>query len=107
VLAQVSALGPVAHYLGVLAAVLGWAEEADAHLRHAAELAERTRARGLLVRTRLEWARVSLTRGDSTGAAALAGAAQELATELDAPELARQAAELLHRMDHARRTGTA
>jgi DNA-binding SARP family transcriptional activator len=107
VLAQVSALGPVAHYLGALAAVLGWVQEADAHLRHAAELAERTRARGLLVRTRLEWARVSLTRGDSRGAAALAGAAQELATELDAPELARQAAELLHRIDHARRTGTA
>ena len=63
VLAQVSALGPVAHYLGVLAAVLGLPDEADEHFAFACDLQERTGARGMLVRTRLEWARLLLTRG--------------------------------------------
>jgi hypothetical protein len=98
VLAQVSALGPVAHYLGVLAAVLGRPEEADGHFAFACDLMERTRTRGMLVRTRLEWARFLLARngpGDSARAEELAAAALELALELGAPNLAERASELL------------
>lgn len=97
-LAQVSALGPVAHYLGVLAAVLGDTDEADGHFACAAELAERTRARGVLVRTRLEWARCLLERGgpgDGERGRDLATAARELAHEIDSPQLAERASELL------------
>jgi hypothetical protein len=96
--AQVSAIGPVAHYLGVLAAVLGCPDEAEEHFAFAADLQERTGAQGLLVRTRLEWTRLLLARGrpgDAERAHALAAAALELAHELDTPDLAEQASELL------------
>jgi DNA-binding SARP family transcriptional activator len=96
--AQVSAIGPVAHYLGVLAAVLGCPDEAEEHFAFAADLQERTGARGLLVRTRLEWTRLLLARGrpgDTERAHALATAALELAHDLDTPDLAEQAGELL------------
>jgi DNA-binding SARP family transcriptional activator len=95
---QVSAAGPVAHHLGVLAAVLGRHAEAQAHFAHAAAMAERTGARGVLVRTRLEWARMLLTRGgpgDETAARDLLIAAQQLAEQQGAPELAARAAQLL------------
>ena len=98
VLAQVSAFGPVAHSLGVLAAVLGLPDEADGHFAFGAELMERTGARGLLTRTRLEWARLLLARGeagDAERARDLAAAAKDLADELDCPALAAQAASLL------------
>ena len=98
IVAQVSAFGPVAHYLGVVAAVLGRVDEAAEHFAFAADLQERTGARGLLVRTRLEWARLLLGRdGPSDGERAreLAAAALELARELDTPRLAEQASELL------------
>jgi len=97
-LGQVSNIGPVAHYLGLLAAVLDQPEDADEHFAFAADLAERTGARGNLVRTRLEWARLLLTRdgpGDSERARDLAAAALELAGELDSPDLGRQASALL------------
>jgi len=87
-----SAPGPAAHYLGVAAAVLDRLEEADAHFAHAADLAERTGARGLLIRTRLEWGRLRRARGDHTGARDLLAAAEALARELDAPDLAARAA---------------
>ena len=95
VLAQVSAIGPVAHYLGGLATVLGLLEEADAHFAHAEDLALRTGARGMLARTRLSWANVRRARGDHAGAMGLLSAAQELALALDAPDLAARAARSL------------
>jgi tetratricopeptide (TPR) repeat protein len=93
-----SALGPVAHYLGLVTAVLGRADEADAHFACAVDAQERTGARGLLAQTRLEWARLLLRRGepgDGERARALAEAAAELAEELDIPVLAEQALDLL------------
>ena len=88
----------MAHYLGILAGVLGRHDEAEEHFRFAAELAERTGARGILVRTRLEWPRLLLSRGgpgDADRARALAAAARDLAEELDTPALAEQASDLL------------
>ncbi|MGQ0466310.1 MAG: BTAD domain-containing putative transcriptional regulator [Sporichthyaceae bacterium] len=98
VLGQMSAPGPVAHYLGVLAASLRRDEQADAHFARAVEIAERTGARVVLVRTRLEWARLLLRRGrgdDHERVLALAAAARDLARAQDAGELGEQAAELL------------
>jgi hypothetical protein len=91
-------VGPVAHYLGRLDALLGRTDEADEHFAFAAELQERTGARGLLAQTRLEWARLLLRRGgagDGERAHRLAGGAAELADELDTPVLAERALELL------------
>jgi hypothetical protein len=45
--------GPVAYWLGRLPAVLGRLDEAHDHFAFAAELQERTGARGWLVQTRL------------------------------------------------------
>jgi hypothetical protein len=97
-LAQVSAFGPVAHFLGVVTAVLGRPDEADGHFAFACDLMERTGVRGLLPRTRLEWARLLLARsgpGDAERARTLAAAARGLADELDAPTLADRAEMLL------------
>jgi tetratricopeptide (TPR) repeat protein len=96
--AQVGALGPVAHYVGLLAGVLERYDEAEEHFAYACDLAERTGARGLLVRTRLEWARLVAGRdgpGDRERARHLAASARDLAHELDAPVLAEQACALL------------
>ena len=97
-LAQVSAIGPVAHYLGMLAGALGRQDEAEEHFAFAVGLAERTGARGILVRTRLEWARLLMRRrgpGDVERARELVAAARDLANDLEAPDLADQASELL------------
>jgi hypothetical protein len=99
---QVSTLGPVAHYLGVLAAVLDDLDEAEGHFDFAAGLAERTGVRALLVRTRLEWARLVMQRngpGDAERARELAAAALDLCEELDTPDLAKQASALLAATD--------
>lgn len=98
VMGQISAPGPVAHYLGLLAGALGMLEEADGHFAFASENAERTGAHVVLVRTRLEWARLLIRRdgvGDRDRAVALAAAARDLARAQDAPGLAEQAAALL------------
>jgi hypothetical protein len=94
----VSTLGPVAHYLGLLAGVLDRPDEAEDHFAFAVDLAERTGARGMLIRTRLEWARLALRRNapaDAERARELAAAALELCQELDTPDLAKQASALL------------
>ncbi|MGQ0466317.1 MAG: hypothetical protein ACT4QG_13445 [Sporichthyaceae bacterium] len=91
---QVSSIGPAAYYLGRAAAATGRLEEAAAHFAHAADLQERTGARGQLVRTYLGWAEVLLARGDAAAARAQRSAAQRLAVELDAPHLAARAAEI-------------
>ena len=95
---QAVGVGPVAHYLGRMAALLGHPDEADEHFANACDLQERTGARGLLVPTRLEWARLLLQRGepgDGDRARALAGAAAQLADELDTPALRDRAVEAL------------
>ncbi|MGH9009215.1 MAG: hypothetical protein ACRDYF_05125, partial [Acidimicrobiia bacterium] len=98
VMGQVSTVGPVAHYLGILAGVLDRLDEAEEHFAFAADLAERSGARGMLIRTRLEWARLALRRNtpaDAERARKLATAARDLCEELGTPDLAKQAAELL------------
>jgi DNA-binding SARP family transcriptional activator len=102
VMGQVSTMGPVAHYLGLLAGALDRLEDAEEHFAFACDLAERTGARGVLVRTRLEWARLALHRnahGDAEWARELAAAALDLSEELDTPDLGKQAATLLARED--------
>ncbi len=55
--------GSVGHYLGLLAGVLGRFDESEAHLASAEAAHERSEAPTWLARTRLEWARILLLRG--------------------------------------------
>jgi class 3 adenylate cyclase/tetratricopeptide (TPR) repeat protein len=66
--AGAAATGCVDHYLGLLAAVLGRFGEADGYFHSAALFHERLAAPTRLARTRLEWARMLLSRGDSRDA---------------------------------------
>ncbi|MCA1845950.1 MAG: tetratricopeptide repeat protein, partial [Actinobacteria bacterium] len=56
--------GAVAHYLGLLAGVLGRHDEADDHFARAAELHRRLDAPSWLARTQLEQARLLRVRGE-------------------------------------------
>ena len=58
-----SALGPVAHYLGGLATVLGHFAEADAYFARSAAMSQRMGAKFFAVRTDLLWARMLMQRG--------------------------------------------
>ncbi len=62
VVSQTAWLGPVSHDLGLLATALGRYDEADGHFARAEAVQERIGARGTLVHTRLEWARMLLRR---------------------------------------------
>jgi tetratricopeptide (TPR) repeat protein len=55
--------GPVTHDLGLLATVLGRYDEAEEHFAVAVEVQDRMGARGTVVHTRLEWARMLLRQG--------------------------------------------
>ena len=90
--------GSVAHYLGLLAAVLGEFEEADDRFRHAEGVHERFGAAPWTARTRLEWARMLLTRrkpGDTDQARELLGQALTTARELGLAKVERDAVALL------------
>ncbi len=56
--------GPIAHYLGGLAGVLGHYDEADRHLGDAALLADRSGSPFFAVRTAIERGRLAERRGD-------------------------------------------
>jgi tetratricopeptide (TPR) repeat protein len=87
--------GPVAHYLGLLAATLGRHDEAVDHFAAAASASERMGAPTWLARTRLEWARC-LVEGGRTGAApALVQHALDTAVELGLATVEAGARELL------------
>jgi tetratricopeptide (TPR) repeat protein len=75
-------LGPVAHYLGLLAATMGDHDKAAEHFEHALGAGETTGSRVYLVHTQFEYARVLVTLGDQSRACELLGAARETATEL-------------------------
>jgi len=60
--------GPVAFHLGLLATTAGDWEEADAYFSAAATTQERIAAPAWLARTRVEWARMLLTRGEPNDA---------------------------------------
>ena len=90
--------GPVAHYLGLLAATLHRYDEAEVHYQEAAGIEERIGAPAWLARTRLEWARMLLARngpGDAERARILLSQALETAQKLGLGTIERRAVELL------------
>ncbi len=93
-----SALGPVSHYLGGLAMVLGRTGDAARHLDDAAALAAGMGARYFAVRTDVLRGRLLRTRGaagDAEAAEALLRGARAVAVEHSYGAVERQAAEAL------------
>jgi class 3 adenylate cyclase/tetratricopeptide (TPR) repeat protein len=91
-------LGSIAHYLALLASTLGRADDAEAHFAEAALTHERIGAPTWLARTRLEWARMLLTRhrpGDADRARELLDQALATARELGLATVERQAVTLI------------
>jgi tetratricopeptide (TPR) repeat protein len=100
VIAQTVWLGPVSHDLGLLATALGCYEVADAYFARAADTQEAIGARGTLVHSRLEWARMLLRRGegeDFERARKLLDAARAGARDAALPVVERQIDALLAR----------
>jgi DNA-binding SARP family transcriptional activator len=90
--------GSVDHYLGLLAAVEGRFDQAGRHFEAAHASHEALAAPTWLARTRLEWARMLLTRrqpGDTDRAKELLGQALATARELGLATVERRAVELL------------
>jgi DNA-binding SARP family transcriptional activator len=95
--AQADTSGVVDHYLGLLAVTLGRRAAPD-HFADAARVHAAFPAPTLLARTRLEWARMLLTRGQSPDAARardLLGQALGTARDTGLGSIERQAVELL------------
>jgi class 3 adenylate cyclase/tetratricopeptide (TPR) repeat protein len=93
--------GPVAHYLGLLAAALGRHTEAEAHFAEALGLEERIGAPAWLARTRLECAQWLLARGrpgDAEGARDLLARSLTGARELGLRAVERRAEGVLDSM---------
>ena len=91
-------LPAVVHHLGLAAATIGAYDEADEWFRAAATTHERLSAPAWLARTRLDWARMLLTRrqpGDAEHARKLLRQALGTARELGLPRVERSAASLL------------
>jgi tetratricopeptide (TPR) repeat protein len=91
-------VGSVSHYLGLLAATLERYDEAEARFEAAQSIHEEFAAPTWLARTRLEWARMLLTRrelADAEHARELLGQALATARELGLANVERRAVELL------------
>ena len=91
--------GAVTHYLGILDGTLGRFDEADVRFAAAATTHESLGTQCSLARTRLEWARVLLTRrqpNDDAKARELLGQALASARELGLGKVERDAVALLH-----------
>ena len=91
-------LGAVAHYLAALATTTGDFDQAERHFTDAAATHDRIGAPAWLARTRLEWARMLLTRrgsGDDEQARELLGQALATARELGLANIERRAVALL------------
>jgi class 3 adenylate cyclase/tetratricopeptide (TPR) repeat protein len=98
ILTGVSWFGSVAHHLGALAAVLGRFDDAGSRFAAAEATHERIGSPTWLARTRLEWARMLLTRrrpGDAERANELLGHALGTARELGLTNVERRAVALL------------
>lgn len=92
--------GSARHHLGMLATVLGSLATAEAHFSAAEATHELIGAPAWLARTRLEWARMLLTRrepGDAERARDLLDQALTTARELGLANLERRAVELRRR----------
>jgi hypothetical protein len=86
--------GPVAHYLGGLAAVLQRYDTADGYFAEAARMSEHMQARFFGARTEVAWARMLLARGrsgDAERARQLLAQAYETGTRLGYASVARRA----------------
>jgi tetratricopeptide (TPR) repeat protein len=91
-------VGSVSHYLGLTATTLSDFDDAEAHFAAAEATHERIGAPTWLARTRLEWARMLLTRrgsGDADRARELLGQALATARELGLVNIERRSVELL------------
>ncbi len=96
-----SALGPVSHYLGGLATVLGRYEEADAYFAQSAEMSRRMGAKFFAARTDLLWGRMLAERGgpgDAERAHDLLVEARRAAVEHGYGNVERRAGEMLERL---------
>jgi tetratricopeptide (TPR) repeat protein len=94
-----SAEGPVSHYLGGLATVLGRFDQADAYYARAAAMNERMTARFFAARTDLSWGRLLMERrapGDVPKARALLQKAHSVASAHGYGTVERRAAAALH-----------
>ena len=92
------AIGAVAHYLAVLAATFGDLDEAERRFGEAAGTHERIGAPTWLARTRVEWARMLLTRakpGDTEQAHDLLHQALATARDRGLTNIQRRAIELI------------
>jgi hypothetical protein len=90
--------GPVSHYVGGLAAVLGRFEEADAYFAQSAAMCDRAGARFFAARTQLLWGQMLTRRaapGDAVKAHDLLTAAHTVAVEQGYGTVARRAAAAL------------
>ena len=90
--------GAVDHYLGLLAVTLERLADAADHFADAARIHAAFPAPTLLARTRLEWARMLLTRqepGDARRSRELLGQALATAHELGLTDIERKAVNLL------------
>jgi tetratricopeptide (TPR) repeat protein len=98
VFANAGAPGAVAHYLAILAATFGDFDEAGSRFAEAAGIHERIGAPTWLARTRVEWARMLLTRakpGDTERAHELLHQALATARDRGLANIERRAGELL------------
>jgi hypothetical protein len=90
-------LGPAARTLGMLAALAGEVDTADAHYRDALTAAQRFGSALWAAQTKLDWAMLLATRGrpcDRESARSLAGEVRAFADERDLPRLRRRLGEL-------------
>ncbi len=97
-----SALGPVSHYLGGLATVLGRYDEADTYFAQASEFSDRMGAKFFAARTDLLWGKMLAARkgpGDSERARALLFKAHAAAVTFGYQNVARRAAAALQCLD--------
>ena len=94
--------GPVAHYLGGLATVLGRYDDADAYFTQAAASCERADAKFFAARTNLSWgtdARRARRSGDAERARELLTEAQTAAEAYGYANVERRAAAALQHLD--------
>ena len=100
--AGAAASGPVSHYLGGLAAVLGRYDEADAYFTRAAAFNDRVRAKFFAARTNLSWGRMLAEReapGDTDKARDLLTKAHGAAAANRYANVERRAVQALQRLD--------
>jgi class 3 adenylate cyclase len=97
-----SAEGPVSHYLGGLATVLGRYDEAEAHFVESAAMSERVGGKFFAARTDLSWGRMLAERrlsGDAEKSRELLTKAQTAAVAYGYGKVERRAAAALKRLD--------